>query len=463
MYVGGTHPDAPEWLYVTVVRADSSVRGYVQNFRVNHALPEPLAELYQIQPGDQAQVLAHARFGASVRDGLDLRFYENVLLYVNETRAARGAMTGSAQTGVGNDIGLVAGKRLWLVSPEYALSLIDVVPHGSITGGAVAGVRRVGGHLRDLLASVDEAPQHLAEILGEYLQVIEQHRVEILAMISAFLAAELISADLAATGAGAPVAALIQLVLAYLGLRGVMQSVFEATSHGLHWMMTAWGADGDPAQIGEASRDLVRMLAAIVMAIVAFRGFRNNMTNTLDLATTAAPTLVPALATGVSGGAGAGGLAQVGGGVGSIGATANLITNHNDASTSSGGGGDPPRTVQDIEPIAEEAEDGLGTAAGDCSRRATTILDRLRAARVGDRFRLTIDPEASGAQVDVLHADGSVEQAPYHVVAGVRIDGVDDAVARGEVEDAVGNAGVEHEHREAVDRLRLQTRSVNVH
>ena len=49
-------------------------------------MPEPLAELRQLHGGETAEGLAREKFGHAVRDGHDLRFYENVLLYVNKGR-----------------------------------------------------------------------------------------------------------------------------------------------------------------------------------------------------------------------------------------------------------------------------------------------------------------------------------------------------------------------------------------
>jgi hypothetical protein len=67
---------------------------------------------------------------------------------------------------------LVAGHRIWLVSPAYAKALEAAVPSGSLTGGAVAKVKRFVGHLEDILHSVIRSPQYFSEIAGEYAQAI---------------------------------------------------------------------------------------------------------------------------------------------------------------------------------------------------------------------------------------------------------------------------------------------------
>jgi hypothetical protein len=136
VFVSGTHPSAPEWWYVTAFLPDKIVRGYVQQFRVNTDLPEPLAKVHQVKSGDTVEKLAVEEYSSSVRDGHDLRYYENVLLFANKQRGRVG-ITGSYQDpgllgGGANNIQLVAGHRIWLVSPAYAHAVEGVVPDGSL-------------------------------------------------------------------------------------------------------------------------------------------------------------------------------------------------------------------------------------------------------------------------------------------------------------------------------------------
>ncbi|HET9622247.1 MAG TPA: hypothetical protein VFP84_12830 [Kofleriaceae bacterium] len=96
VFVSGSHPRAPAWWYVTAYLDGAMVRGYVQDFRVTTDLPEPTAKLHHITSGDTAERLATEAHGSAVRDGHDLRYYENVLLYVNQQRG-RAGITGSFQ------------------------------------------------------------------------------------------------------------------------------------------------------------------------------------------------------------------------------------------------------------------------------------------------------------------------------------------------------------------------------
>lgn len=88
VFVSGTHPSAPEWAYVTAYLDARMVRGYVQSGRVNTDLPEPTAKLHQVVDGDAAEKLAVQEYKSSIRDGHDLRYYESVLLYVNQQQGA---------------------------------------------------------------------------------------------------------------------------------------------------------------------------------------------------------------------------------------------------------------------------------------------------------------------------------------------------------------------------------------
>ena len=156
VFVSGTHPEAASWWYVTAFLDQQMLRGYVQDFRLNTDLPEPLAELRKVKDNDTAEGYAREKFGDAVTDGHDLRYYENVLLFVNQQRG-RDGITGTYQDpgilGRGaNNVQLVAGHRIWLVSAQYAKALQSVVPSGSLTGGAVVKVKRFVGHIEDILA-----------------------------------------------------------------------------------------------------------------------------------------------------------------------------------------------------------------------------------------------------------------------------------------------------------------------
>jgi hypothetical protein len=331
VFVSGTHPEAPEWWYVTAFLGETLVRGYVQGFRVNISPPEPLAKLYQIKPGDTAEGLAVQEFKQAVRDGHDLRYYENVLLYVNR-QAGRAGVRGDYQDpgllgGGANNVQLEAGRRIWLISPTYARALEQVVPDGSFSNGMYAKVKRFVQHIEDIFQSVTDSPDYLDDVAGEFAEVIREHKAEIIGIVIAFLTAEAASALLAAspTGVGQIAAALIQLVLAAFGAAGMVQAVVGALKHASQWLNLAWTAKGDAKQIMEASKEFLRMLVSIAMAAAAYIGVKGNFAtavkigNSIDMGGNAAFALAGGgtMTSGEAAAAAAAGKPNFGGAIGS--------------------------------------------------------------------------------------------------------------------------------------------------
>lgn len=327
VFVGGTYPHVPQWWYVTAYLPGAAggsagggqaeiIRGYVQSLRITTDLPEPLAKLHQVKPGDTAERLAREVYHAAIQDGHDLRYYENVLLYVN-AQQGRAGVTGTYQDpglfgGGANNVQLVAGHRIWLVSPAFARTLEGIVPSGSLTGGAVAKARRFARRIEDILDSIAESRNHLDEVAGEYAQAIHDHLTEIIGIIAAFLAAEAASIIFAAVPGGQLVAVLIQLALAAFGAAGAVQAGVEAVKHASEWLTLAWNASGDQEKIVAASKEFLRMLVSIAMAALAYLGVKGNLARAVEIASSLPPGAVPAL---VSAGGGQRASAAAGSGI----------------------------------------------------------------------------------------------------------------------------------------------------
>jgi len=306
VFVSGRHPQTAGWWYVTATLPDATVCGYVQGLRVTTDLPELTAKLYQVKSGDTAEVLAVKQFSSAVRDGHDLRFYENVLLFVNRQHnraGVRGAYQEPGLVGGGaNNVQLEAGRRIWLVSPAYARALEGVVPDGSLTNGSVAKVKRFAGHVEDLLKSVDDFPKHVPEVAGEYGQAIHDHAAAIIGITAGFLMTEAASMALAATPGGQLPAIMIQLGLSAFGAHGMAVATVEALTHAGRWLELAWNAHGREDHIAAASKEFVKMLVSIAMAALAVMGVKGNMGKAAGIATDSMPALMPAWAV-ASGGA----------------------------------------------------------------------------------------------------------------------------------------------------------------
>jgi hypothetical protein len=367
VFVSGTHPRSPEWMYVTAFLPAEMVRGYVQGLRINLDLPEPLAELRQLVGGETPEGLAKEKFGHAVRDGHDLRFYENVLLYVNKGRKG---ISGTFQDpnvlgGGANHIQLYAGHRIWLVSAEFAKSLEGVVPSGSFTGGAVAKAKRFAGHVQDILHSVTESRRYLGEVAGDYAQAIREHENAIIGIVAGFLAAEALSALLAAVPIGVTqiVAVVIQLALSAFGAAGMVEAGAAALQHGAAWLTAAWTADGNPEKIAAASCEFLKMLVSLAMAALSYLGAKGNYGNALKIASSMPTGGLPALAVargGQMGGAGARTSVSIGPSTGSLGVGGAMMSKAEGGGSSSEEGGskwsDPVKELEDIKKKLESPE-----------------------------------------------------------------------------------------------------------
>jgi hypothetical protein len=371
VFVSGTHPRGTDWWYVTAFLPDAVVRGYVQGFRVNTRLPEPLAELHLVADGETAEGLAKQKFSGAASDGHDLRYYENVLLHANQDRhppGVRGTYQDPGLLGGGsNNVQLVAGELIWLVSAPYARSLEGLVPSGSLTGGAVAKGKRFVGHIEDILRSVTESRHHFGEVAGEYAQAIRDHLPEIAGIVAAFIMAEATSAFLAATptGVGQIAAVVIQLALAAFGAAGMVQASIEAVKHASAWLTTAWTANGKDDRIAAASAEFLRMLVSVALAALAYLGVKGNLGNAVKIASSMPMGGLPAFAIAGGGqmgsGAGAGTGVLIGPGTGSLGVAGNAMMQADD---NSGGGTknegpaslDPAKELEEIKQKLESDE-----------------------------------------------------------------------------------------------------------
>jgi Domain of unknown function (DUF4157) len=171
VFVSGTHPSAPQWWYVTAFLPDKIVRGYVQQFRVNTDLPEPLAKLHQVKSGDTVEKLAVQEYASSVRDGHDLRYYENVLLFANKQRGRVG-ITGTYQDPglLGGGANNIQGVKLGVPGPAGPLgtSTAMMAKHGgdddaeASPGGSKATAQSSGSEspsrAQDIVAGRDNEP-----------------------------------------------------------------------------------------------------------------------------------------------------------------------------------------------------------------------------------------------------------------------------------------------------------------
>jgi len=120
------------------------------------------AELRQLEGGRDPRGTGKEKYGKEVRDGHDLRYYENVLLDVNR---GRDGIAGTYQDP--NVLGAerttsscTAGHRSGWSAPSTQ-GARGRRASGSLTGGAVAKVKRFGAHLQDIFAERDRVAEPL--------------------------------------------------------------------------------------------------------------------------------------------------------------------------------------------------------------------------------------------------------------------------------------------------------------
>ena len=136
------------WAHVTT---DKGSNGYVPSSVVKTDLPCPGARLYRI-PGDTtALAIAQRFFGDQVKPGRDLRFYVNVLQYVNGREEGRAGIERAKDSDSWKDVKAYAGFSIWIPTAEFANTLAGVVDDGSITNGLWARAKGAFNAVVDIL------------------------------------------------------------------------------------------------------------------------------------------------------------------------------------------------------------------------------------------------------------------------------------------------------------------------
>lgn len=128
------------WYHVTLSTGEF---GYVVKTHVNVAVPEPTAKLHEIASGETAIGIAERYYGSHVEWGEDLRFYVNVLAFVNGGSGKRGIYKQNP-----NDSWKATKARegylIWIPGVIFAKSLKGQVKSGSISYEAWNAAKAVG-------------------------------------------------------------------------------------------------------------------------------------------------------------------------------------------------------------------------------------------------------------------------------------------------------------------------------
>jgi hypothetical protein len=286
----GTYRYGPDWSYIRVIQDNTMIAGWLQTARVNIKPPEPRAKLHLIRDHETAEQLARENFADHVQPGQDLRFYENVLAYINKQENRVGVEPAIEVLGVTlKGVDLKAGNLIWLVSPEFAKTLQNVVSNGSITGGAVAKARTANHAVTDTLESITQAIGLAPEVMGkDTWEAVRQNWRELLNGLLLFVGAEALSGALAVapdpTMLSKIAASAIQFGLSAWGATGVVAAGGKSLEFGMKWLNTAIHANGDHKKIHQASLELIRMLEFMALTALAAFGAKGNAAKGLKIA-----------------------------------------------------------------------------------------------------------------------------------------------------------------------------------
>ena len=121
---------------------DNGQVGYVAASHVKTNLPEPNARIYYIEKGDYALNIAKSHYEYKFLEwGKDLRFYVNVMEYVNR---GKGAIYKDSPSDDWDETKVKAGQYIWVPSQDFADTLRGKVDSGSITKDLFDKAQSVG-------------------------------------------------------------------------------------------------------------------------------------------------------------------------------------------------------------------------------------------------------------------------------------------------------------------------------
>jgi hypothetical protein len=277
------------WLFVSTEDGDV---GYVFAARIWTHLPEPNATLHRVESGIPGTAIAIAeRYFQKYADdwGQDLRFYVNVLAWVNRVRV-------SDTVGGWKGVHFQAGRLIWIPSYTFARSLRGVVNSGSISYevldaiGLAGFIERMGELWGDFKDAISLSRNHLGEAIRRHVEEALRNALIALAMMLVIAVGVLavttaigaaIGALLGGVGAapGAAVGFKVGMaLLEWLGLAMLViwigTAIGETAAAFGTFLARVWNARGNREVVEVASRDFAEavgvLIGHLVEAIVLF-------------------------------------------------------------------------------------------------------------------------------------------------------------------------------------------------
>lgn len=272
-----------DWYFVSLT---NGVMGYVAKTYVKTNLPEPNATLHKVEAGKAGYAIsiAEQHYHQHADDwGQDLRFYVNVLAWVN--RRPIPDTTSGWKT-----VSFAAGDLIWIPSQSFARSLRGVVNSGSISHNLAEGLG-VDGFLdraeelwKDVRAAVAASTQYLPAAIGrhvveamvatlESLMLLMVAAGAILALSSALgaaigsLAGGVGAAPGAAAGAEVGLALLNWLGLGFLVV-WIGTALTKVGASVAAFFSAVWHARGDAAKVDQAARAFAEAIGTLCGVLV---------------------------------------------------------------------------------------------------------------------------------------------------------------------------------------------------
>lgn len=270
------------WYHVSTQGSKTAAAktGYVAAGYVKTNMPEPSARLYRVQPGDTAIGVAQKYYYTEAgKWGMDLRFYVNVLAYVNKMQVPN-------DTAGWKQMKLTAGNFIWIPGKGFAKGLKGKVNSGSRSYN-VADKLGIAGYIEGIVQKMEDF-KNAVGYSGQYLGAAVKKRFSeaIMNSLQALLDMLLISAGVLAvtTALGAAIGALFggvgaapgaaigfdigMLLLEWMGLafliKWIADAVMKIGGMFVKFLKTVWNADGNLDKLKKGGKEFAEAIAELL-------------------------------------------------------------------------------------------------------------------------------------------------------------------------------------------------------
>ena len=286
------------WYYVSTT---DGLSGYAKAAHVLTDLPEPGARLHVVEAGKPGYAIEIAKqYFPGAHWGADERFYVNVIAWANRVTVP--------DTYDGwKEVHFKAGRRIWVPSQEFALTLRGKVNSGSLSYemldklGLADFVYRIAELLRDFSTAIDKSKQYMGEAIERHVDaaIVDVIGGLVTTMVGAIAILAVSTAVGAALGAlfggvgAAPGAAIGAEVggalLEWLGLgfliKWILDAVTSVVSAFATFVSTVWDARGNQKKLDLAGKDFAEAIGTLIgetigalVAWLAAEGLEAGMT-----------------------------------------------------------------------------------------------------------------------------------------------------------------------------------------